>query len=93
MCVLRHGGVFVSTLSSRWFPSKVINVWGELHENERVGLVIQWLQQTGFDKLHTFSSRGWTRPKRDLHSGETTVSDPVYDVWGLRLAERSNGVG
>jgi len=91
--VLRPGGVFVLTFSNRWFPTKAINVWGELHEFERVGLVTQWLQQAGFDKLNTFSSRGWPRPESDPHSGETTVSDPVYAVWGGKPAERSDGAG
>ena len=82
--VLRPGGVFVSTFSNRWFPGKAIQVWGELHEFERVGLVTQWLQQAGFDKLHTFSSRGWPRPEGDPHSGNVAKSDPVYAVWGLK---------
>ena len=82
--VLRPGGVFVSTFSNRWFPGKAIQVWGELHEFERVGLVTQWLEQAGFDKLHTFSSRGWPRPEGDPHSGNVAKSDPVYAVWGLK---------
>ena len=82
--VLRPGGVFVLTFSNRWFPTKAINVWGELHEFERVGMVTQWLQQAGFDTLHTFSSRGWPRPKSDPHYGQITVSDPVYAAWGFR---------
>ena len=28
--VLRPGGVFVATFSNRWFPTKAIQVWGEL---------------------------------------------------------------
>ena len=84
--VLRPGGVFVSTFSNRWFPTKAIQVWGELHEFERVGMVRQWLQQAGFGSLHTFSSRGWPRPESDPHSGETRVSDPVYAVWALKSA-------
>jgi len=82
--VLRPGGVFVLTFSNRWFPGKAVNVWGELHEFERVGMVTQWLQQAGFGRLNTFSSRGWPRPKSDPHYGQTTVSDPVYAAWGFR---------
>jgi len=84
--VLRPGGVFVLTFSNRWFPTKAINVWGELHEFERVGLVTQWLQQAGFGSLHTFSSRGWPRPESDPHAGKVAVSDPVYAVWALKSA-------
>jgi SAM-dependent methyltransferase len=84
--VLRPGGVFVLTFSNRWFPTKAINVWGELHEFERVGLVTQWLQQAGFGSLHAFSSRGWPRPESDPHAGKVAVSDPVYAVWALKSA-------
>ena len=87
MRVLRPGGVFVSTFSNRWFPTKAVQVWGELHEFERVGMVTQWLQQAGFAGLHTFSSRGWPRPENDLHYGETAVSDPLYAVWGFKPEE------
>ena len=82
--VLRPGGVFVLTFSNRWFPGKAVNVWSELHEFERVGMVTQWLQQAGFGRLNTFSSRGWPRPKSDPHYGQITVSDPVYAAWGFR---------
>ena len=85
--VLRPGGVFVPTFSNRWFPTKAIQVWGELHEFERVGMVTQWLQQAGFDSLHTFSSRGWPRPEDDTRYGETALSDPVYAVWGLKPSD------
>jgi SAM-dependent methyltransferase len=84
MRVLRPGGVIVTTFSNRWFPTKAVQAWGELHEFERVGLVTQWLQQAGFDRLHTFSCRGWPRPENDPHYGETAVSDPVYAVWGFK---------
>ena len=87
MRVLRPGGVFALTFSNRWFPTKAIQAWGELHEFERVGMITQWLQQAGFDSLHTFSSRGWPRPENDLHYGETSTSDPVYAVWGSRPEE------
>jgi len=85
--VLRPGGVFVATFSNRWFSTKAIQVWGELHEFERVGMVTQWLQQAGFGTLHTLSSRGWPRPEDDPHYGETALSDPVYAVWGFKPAE------
>ncbi|MGB5716287.1 MAG: class I SAM-dependent methyltransferase [Gammaproteobacteria bacterium] len=82
--VLRPGGVFVATFSNRWFPTKAIQVWSELHEFERVGMITQWMQHAGFSGLQTFSSRGWPRPKSDPHAGETALSDPVYAVWGYK---------
>jgi hypothetical protein len=86
--ILRPGGVFIATFSNRWFPTKAIQVWGELHEFERVGMVTQWFQQAGFCGLHTLSSRGWARPQDDPHYGETAVSDPVYAVWGLKPSDK-----
>jgi len=37
--VLAPGGVFINSFSNRWFPPKVINLWIDLHEFERMGLV------------------------------------------------------
>jgi SAM-dependent methyltransferase len=85
--ILRPGGVFVTSFSNRWFPTKAIQIWGELHEFERVGMVTQWFQQAGFHGLHTLSSRGWARPQNDPHYGETAVSDPVYAVWGFKPSD------
>ncbi|MGD2076591.1 MAG: class I SAM-dependent methyltransferase [Gammaproteobacteria bacterium] len=82
--VLRPGGLFAVTFSNRWFPSKAIQVWSELHEYERLGMVTQWLQQAGFERLHTLSSRGWPRPEGDVHYSETAVSDPLYAAWGFK---------
>lgn len=84
--VLRPGGVFVLTFSNRWFPTKAIQVWSELHEFERLGMITQWLQLAGFEDLHTYSSRGWPRPQDDPHAHETALSDPVYAAWGFRHA-------
>ncbi len=82
--VLRPGGVLIISFSNRWFPSKAIRLWGELHEFERVGLVCQWLQQAGFSQLNTYSARGWPRPGDDPHAARTPYSDPVYAVWGSK---------
>lgn len=82
--VLRPGGLFAVTFSNRWFPTKAIRIWSELHEFERLGMVTQWLQHAGFTGLQTFSSRGWPRPGDDRHAGETPYSDPVYAVWGFK---------
>jgi SAM-dependent methyltransferase len=36
---LKPGEVFINSFSSRWFPPKAINLWIDLHEFERMGLV------------------------------------------------------
>lgn len=82
--VLHPGGVMALTFSNRWFPTKAIRIWSEVHEFERLGMVTQWMQQAGFCGLHTFSSRGWPRPTDDRYAGEIPFSDPVYAVWGFK---------
>lgn len=66
--VLRPGGKFVVTFSNRWFPSKVIRVWKELHEFERQGLVLDYFLESGlFKGLQTYSVRGLPRPHDDKY--------------------------
>lgn len=85
--VLRPGGVFVVTFSNRWFPPKVVRIWEQLHEFERVGLVMEHFLRSGrFDHLGTYSMRGLPRPRDDKYAGEQAFSDPVYAVWGIRSA-------
>ncbi len=81
--VLRPGGTFALTFSNRWFPPKAIRVWSELHEFERMGLVLEYFLRNGkFTGLNTFSSRGWPRPETDKYYPDLFISDPVYAVWG-----------
>lgn len=85
--VLKPGGVFAVTFSNRWFPPKVIRVWTELHEFERMGLVSQYMiRSEAFSAVTTVSERGWPRPgdKGDRYAAELTESDPVYAVLGRK---------
>jgi FKBP-type peptidyl-prolyl cis-trans isomerase 2 len=85
--VLKPGGLFIQTFSHRWFPPKVVKIWTELHEFERVGLVLEYFLRSGaFGDLKTFSSRGWPRPQTDRYYPQMRFSDPVYAVWGEKLA-------
>jgi SAM-dependent methyltransferase/FKBP-type peptidyl-prolyl cis-trans isomerase 2 len=81
---LKPGGVFVLTFSNRWFPSKAIAAWSLLQDFERVGLVSQWLAESGFERLQTFSSRNWSRPADDAYAAQIQTSDPVYAAWGYK---------
>ncbi|MBI9083524.1 MAG: methyltransferase domain-containing protein [Desulfobacterales bacterium] len=86
--VLKPGGVFVVTFSNRWFPPKTIQIWEQLHEFERVGLVSEYFLKSGaFDNLSTYSMRGLPRPRDDKYARELYLSDPVYAVWGSRVQE------
>jgi len=83
--VLRPGGLFVLPFSNRWFPPKVINLWHNLHEFERPGLVLEYfLESARFEALETFSVRGLSRPADDLHIQASLFSDPIHAVWGRR---------
>jgi SAM-dependent methyltransferase len=83
--VLKPGGQFVLTFSDRWFPTKVIYLWTELHPFERMGLVLAYLRAAGgFEHLGTESIRYYPRPVDDPHAEERAFSDPVYAVWGRK---------
>ena len=82
--VLRPGGVFAITFSDRWFPSKAIRVWGEIHPFERMALVLGLLHQTGFGDLYSESLHGCKRPPDDKYTGQRTYADPLFAVWGRK---------
>ena len=83
--MLRPAGVFIVTFSNRWFPEKVIHIWKELHEFERMGLVMEYFQKSDmFTDLETYSIRGLPRPTNDKYFPELMDSDPIYAVWGYR---------
>jgi len=85
--ILRPEGHLIVTFSNRWFPSKAIEIWRELHEFERMGLVLEYfLRAGGFKDLQTYSIRGLPRPHEDKYFPELMFSDPVYAVWGRKQA-------
>jgi SAM-dependent methyltransferase/FKBP-type peptidyl-prolyl cis-trans isomerase 2 len=83
--VLRTDGYFIVTFSNRWFPTKAIRIWKELHEFERMGLVLEYfIRSGGFKNLQTYSFRGLPRPHDDKYFPDLMYSDPVYAVWGQK---------
>jgi len=83
--ILRPRGPFIVTFSNRWFPPKAIRIWPELHEFERMGLVLDhFLCSRAFEALETFSSRGKPRPPTDRYFPQLRKADPVYAVWGRK---------
>lgn len=84
--VLKSGGYFITTFSNRWFPPKVIRIWTELYEFERMGLVLEYFIRNGkFKDIQTYSMRGLPRAWDDKYFPEFPFSDPVYSVWGRKL--------
>ncbi len=80
--ILKPGGIFINTFSNRWFPPKVINLWIDLHEFERMGLVSEYYLQSGhFGAVNTWSQQGLKRPADDPHAMQSPWSDPLYAVW------------
>ena len=85
--VLKPDGLLMHTFSNRWFPPKAIKLWTELHEFERMGLVLEYFHQSGkFKGLETFSTRGWDRPETDKYYPDMPQADPVFAVWGRKAA-------
>jgi SAM-dependent methyltransferase len=83
--VLVPGGLVVLTVSNRWFPPKVIRIWQELHPFERMGLLLEYLRESGgFADLQTWSLRGVPRPPDDTYADRLAESDPIFAVWGVR---------
>ena len=64
--VLRPQGYFLVAFSNRWFAPKAVKVWKEIHEFERMGMVLElFLRTGGFTNLQTYSMRGLPRPHND----------------------------
>jgi SAM-dependent methyltransferase/FKBP-type peptidyl-prolyl cis-trans isomerase 2 len=83
--LLKPGGLFILTFSNRWFPPKVIKIWTEILDFERLGLVLEYFFRTGgFGDLATYSARGWPRPQNDKYYPQVRLSDPVFAAWGRR---------
>ena len=83
--VLSPGGLFMITFSNRWFPPKSIRIWNDIHEFERMGLVLEYFHKDGgFRDLGTESVRGFPRPEDDKYYGEYFFADPVYCVYGKK---------
>lgn len=80
--VLKPGGAFIVTFSDRWFPSKAIQVWSDLHPYERLGLVLALLRDAGFNDLHSETRRGLQRPQDDPYIEQRLYADPLFAAWG-----------
>jgi len=81
--ILRPDGRFIISFSNRWFPGKAVQVWNNLHDFERIGLVMEYfIASAHFGDINTWSLRGIPRPVNDKHN--IPLSDPVYVVWANR---------
>jgi SAM-dependent methyltransferase len=83
--ILKEEGYFIVTFSNRWFPPKVIKIWQQIHEFERMGLVLEYFLRTKqYKNLKTYSVRNFPRPLDDKYINETMLADPVFIVYGQK---------
>lgn len=86
--VLKPGGTCIITFSDRWFPTKAIQLWTEVHPFERLGYVLASLMSDErLGDFNTYSRRGLPRPEDDARAGELDLSDPLFAVWARRRSE------
>jgi SAM-dependent methyltransferase len=89
--VLKPGGTFAVAYSNRWFPEKAISIWADLHEFERMGLLLEYFFESNrYEGLSTVSQRGYPRPEQDAYSGTLQLSDPIYAVIGKTKRKDQN---
>lgn len=83
--VLKPGAPFVISWSQRWFPTKAVRLWVDLHPFERVGYVLSVLERSDrFEALASYSMHGLSRPWDDPHAAEDNTSDPLFAVSARR---------
>jgi SAM-dependent methyltransferase len=87
--VLKPGGLFLVIFSNRFFPPKAVKIWKESSEDERVDLVKEFFQRSGFSRAEIQVSMGKPRPENDKYAHLGIPSDPVYAVF----AEKPGGEG
>jgi hypothetical protein len=86
--ILRPGGLFLVIFSNRYFPPKVVRIWRQSSEQERVLLVEDYFKAVGcFEPTQLWVSQGKPRPDRDRYAGMGLPSDPVYALF----AEKRGG--
>lgn len=82
--ILRPSGRFIISFSNRWFPTKAVQVWNNLHDFERIGLIMEYfIESAHFGDIDTCTYRGLPRPVDDKHN--IPLSDPIYVVWANRV--------
>ncbi|MGB5260003.1 MAG: methyltransferase domain-containing protein [Gammaproteobacteria bacterium] len=85
--VLKPGAPFVITFSDRWFPTKSVGMWNDLHPFERMALVLEYFHRAGnFTDLATESVDGYPRPEDDKYADRLSQADPVFAVSGRAMA-------
>jgi SAM-dependent methyltransferase len=88
--VLRPGGLFLVIFSNRFFPEKVVRIWREADEVQRMAIVEDYLGSCDlFAASESASVHGRPRPADDRHAHLGLPSDPIYAVWAERVGGES----
>jgi SAM-dependent methyltransferase len=72
--VLKPGGQLIVTFSDRWFPTKAIQVWNDLHPFERLGLVLSLLRDAGFNATCTAKPGAARHDRRTTSTSKTACT-------------------
>ena len=84
--VLRPGGLLLVIFSNRYFPEKVVRIWREASEAERVMIVEDYFRSCSeLGPPQLWVSQGRPRPAEDRYAGLGVPSDPVYAMWSDKL--------
>ncbi|MDX2160452.1 MAG: methyltransferase domain-containing protein [bacterium] len=77
--VLKPGGIFIVSFSNRCFPTKAVNVWLSLTDNQHIALVSRYFEESGaWMDLQAVRKEG----SRSLFA----AADPLYIVHARKLA-------
>lgn len=80
--ILKPAGLLLVIFSNRFFPEKVVKIWREGGEEERILLVEEFFAQAGgFEKPILFISKGRPRPLSDKYAHLGIPSDPIYALY------------
>ncbi len=86
--VLKPGGLFLVLFSHRYFPEKVVKIWEEANEEERIDLVVSYFRQAGgYTEPVVYRSKGGARPAEDRYAGFGLPGDPIYAVYAEKMGQ------
>lgn len=86
--ILKPGGLFLVIFSNRFFPQKVVKIWRDSSEEERLMLVEDYFNLAGgFHKPRIWISKGGLRPEDDKYFKMGIPGDPVYAVFAEKQAK------
>ncbi|UCG84208.1 MAG: methyltransferase domain-containing protein [Dehalococcoidia bacterium] len=91
--ILKPGGLYLVIFSNRMFPPKVVKIWRDASEEERIRLVQDLFDEAGlFNATQTYISTGKPRPVDDKYASLGIPCDPVYAVYAYKKEVNSGQI-